>query len=304
MGRGRAAREEGRGGAGRGVLYCACMSLPLSVAIVCKNNASTIGRTLDSVRGFAAEIVAVDSGSTDGTIEMVEGAGGRVVRSEWLGHVRTKQKALDLCERPWILSLDSDESVEPALARSIEQALTRDEPGVDGYEVNRKIFYAGRMLEHTYQPEWRLRLVRRGRAAWGGIDPHDKLSLTGSGRMGRLDGDLRHDSWVTIAEHLGKQVGHARTAARSLHGAGRRTSGGRILISTAGAMFKQVVLRSAWRDGWRGWAAAGSAAAGTLMKHVILLEMQNGASGGGAAGSGAMPGEPPSSGRILDERGG
>lgn len=257
------------------------MPLPLSVAIVCKNNASTIGRTLDSVKGLAAEIVAIDSGSTDDTIAMLEAAGARVIRSAWLGHVKTKQMALEQCTQPWVLCLDSDESVEPDLAREIVRVVgagsgpTSEAQSIDGYEVNRKIFYAGRFLNHTYQPEWRLRLVRKGAAAWGGLDPHDKLSLTSGARVARLSGDLRHDSWTTIADHLAKQVGHARTSAESLLREGRRTNGARLVVSTVGALFKQVVLRSAWRDGWRGLAAAGSAAAGTLMKHVILLEKQS-----------------------------
>ncbi|MCW5767563.1 MAG: glycosyltransferase family 2 protein [Phycisphaeraceae bacterium] len=255
------------------------MALPLSVAIVCRNNAPTIGRTLDSVRGLASEIVAVDSGSTDQTIPMLEAAGARIIRSPWLGHVRTKQLALESCTHPWILSLDSDESVEPELARAIDAALTRNDPTVRGYELNRKIFYAGRFLQHTYQPEWRLRLVRRGAAAWGGLDPHDKLSLIEApgapASVSRLSGDLRHDSWTTIADHLAKQVGHARISAESLFKEGRRTNAARLVISTIGALFKQIVLRAAWRDGWRGIVAAGSAAAGTLMKHAILLERQN-----------------------------
>lgn len=254
------------------------MPLPLSVAIVCKNNASTIGRTLDSIKSLAAEIVAVDSGSTDDTIPMLERAGARVIPSVWLGHVKTKQLALEACAQPWILCLDSDESVEPELARQITRVLAPDATGetssVGGYELNRKIFYAGKFLNHTYQPEWRLRLVRKDAAAWGGLDPHDKLSLINTGQVQRLRGDLRHDSWTTIADHLSKQVGHARVSAESLLREGRRTSGPRLVVSTVGALFKQVVLRSAWRDGWRGWAAAGSAAAGTLMKHVILLEKQ------------------------------
>lgn len=231
------------------------------------------------MRGLASEIIAIDSGSIDETIPMLEAAGARVIRSEWLGHVKTKQLAIESCVQPWILSLDSDESVEPELARSIEGALTRDDPSIGGYELNRKIFYAGRFLNHTYQPEWRLRLVRKGSAAWGGLDPHDKLSLisgvTSGARVARLSGDLRHDSWTTIADHLAKQVGHARVSAESLLREGRRTNGARLVISTTGALFKQIVMRSAWRDGWRGLAAAGSAAAGTLMKHVILLERQN-----------------------------
>lgn len=249
--------------------------LALSIAIVCKNNESTIGRTLESVRGLASEIVAVDSGSTDATIPMLEAAGARVIRSDWLGYVRTKQKAVDHCTQPWVLVLDSDESADEPLRASIRERVTRDDPGVAGYWVNRKVWYFGRYLEHAWQPEWRLRLVRRERLHCAGVDPHDELLVVGPGptRTDRLRGTLRHDSFTTISEHLGKQVGHARVGAASKHAAGARGSCARLILSPAGAMFRQMVLKSAWRDGWRGWLAASSTAVGTLMKHMILIEL-------------------------------
>ena len=111
----------------------------LSVSIVCKNSADTIGRTLDSVQGLADEIVAVDSGSTDATLDMLREAGARVIESPWLGYVKTKQLALDHCQGDWVLALDSDESPLPELIRSIESALTN--PGKHtGFLVNRKVY--------------------------------------------------------------------------------------------------------------------------------------------------------------------
>nr|MCU0689137.1 glycosyltransferase [Phycisphaerales bacterium] len=103
----------------------------LSVSIVCKNNEATIERTLRSVHGLAGEIVAVDSGSTDGTIAMLERYGARVYREAWQGHVRTKQRAMDLCTRGWVLHLDSDESLEPGLRASVRRALA-DERAAGG----------------------------------------------------------------------------------------------------------------------------------------------------------------------------
>ncbi len=254
--------------------------LPLSVATVCCNNRATIGRLLESVQGLSAEIIAVDSGSTDSTIDMLKAAGARVVHQPWLGYVRQKQAALDLCTKPWVLHLDSDESVEPALRRSIEGALQRDDPDIAGYEINRKVWYAGAFLEHTWQPEWRLRLVRRGRARWGGYDPHDDLQLiaptngaTGApARIDRLSGDMRHDTMPSLGEFLERQARHARTAAASQFTMGRRGSLMRMVISPAGEWLKQVVLRSAWRDGWRGMAAATASSVGVAMKHALLLE--------------------------------
>ena len=93
--------------------------MPLSVAIVCRNNDATIGRTLESVAGLAAEVVAVDSGSTDGTIPLLERHGARVIRSDWKGHVATKQMALEACVQEWVLCIDSDESLQPDLKRAV-----------------------------------------------------------------------------------------------------------------------------------------------------------------------------------------
>jgi len=248
-------------------------TLPISVAIVCKNSERTIGRTLGSVAGWASEIVAVDSGSSDGTVGLLDRHGAKVIRSDWLGHVKTKQKALDACAQAWVLCLDSDESVDDDLRASIERLVGADDPGIAGAMVNRKIWYRGRYLKHAWQPEWRLRLARRGRAAWGGHDPHDKLGVTEPGRVERLAGTLRHDSFVTFADQLAKDVGYARLMAANLHAAGVRGSRLRCVASPAGAFLKQMVIKQAWRDGRAGWLAALATASATLQKHAVLLEM-------------------------------
>lgn len=264
------------------------MPLPLSIAIVCKNNERTLPRVLDSIAGVAMEIVALDSGSTDGTLNLLAQRGVTVVHQPWLGFVKQKQAALDRCSQPWALHLDSDESIEPALAASIHEAITRDNPGIGGYEVNRKVWYAGAFLEHAWQPEWRLRLVRRGAARWGGYDPHDAMELIGGAgagsalRIARLAGDLRHDSMDEGAGvFLEKQARHAATAAASLHARGRRGSVSRLVLSPLGEFAKQIVARGAWRDGWRGWVAASASSAAVAMKHAALLEMSFTARSGG-----------------------
>lgn len=253
------------------------MPLPLSVAIVCKNNQSTIERTLASVAGMAAEILAVDSGSTDGTIPLLERYESKVIRSPWLGYVKTKQLALDSCSQPWVLSLDSDESAEPDLAAAIKAAVERDDPAITGYEVNRKVYYHDKPLNFVWQPEWRMRLVRKGRAVWAGLDPHDRLDLIPTtASSGKLAGILRHDSIPTFSEWLPKATGHARLMASTSFAAGKRSSIANVLFAPPAAMFKQIVLKQAWRDGWPGWLAAGSFAAYVMMKHIALVELTRG----------------------------
>ncbi len=245
---------------------------------MCKNNERTIGSVLRSVRELAAEIVAVDSGSTDATLDLLDQAGARVVRTEWRGHVRTKQLALDLaCQNRsirWVLCLDSDEPVEDDLAESIRSLIAENDRDIAAAEVNRRVFVHGRYLRHAWQPEWRLRLARAGTVRWAGRDPHDRLELRAGvhGRIVRIPGTLRHESFQTFAEHLRAQLRHAEIAAESMLADGQHGSVRRLLTSPTGAFLKQMVGKQAWRDGLPGLLAAGTTAAGTLMKHLILLE--------------------------------
>lgn len=249
------------------------------MAIVCRDNERTIGRVLDSVRGLASQLVVVDSGSTDGTMGLVLAcrAWAEVVLLEtaWRGHVATKQLALRACTRGHALCLDSDEPLTPGLGDAVRDACAR---GVAAARVNRVVEYRGRLLTHCWQPEWRLRLVRAdlirdARAAWGGLDPHDKLGVSGV-PVEDLAGTLIHESFATFEEHLGNQLRLQAVSARSLRASGRRGGVARMVTSPVGAFVKQVVLKGGWRDGRAGWLAGGTAAAGALMKHMILLERE------------------------------
>lgn len=265
--------------------------MSLSVVIICKNNESTIGRTLASVAGLATEIVALDSGSTDNTIAMLQAEGARVERVEWQGHIATKQRALQAARCDWILSLDSDESLEPDLIASIDAFIARDDAAIAGACINRKVWYADRPLNHTWQPEWRLRLVRKsdvqaGRARWGGLNPHDKLEVIYTAhnqpddparagkppRIVNLPGTCRHDSFDTMLDHLRGNLNHSNVSSQSLYDIGRRGSYAKLLTSPAGAFAKQMILKGAWRDGWRGWVAAASTAVNAMTKHMLLIE--------------------------------
>jgi glycosyltransferase involved in cell wall biosynthesis len=252
------------------------LPLPLSIAIVCRNSEATIGRTLQSVAGLAAEIIAVDSGSTDGTIELLERHRARIIRTQWRGYVATKQMALDACTQQWVLALDSDESLQLDLRHAVHQAISAGPPDIAGFYINRQVWYRGRPLKYAWQPEWRLRLVRREAAYWTGLDPHDHLAIrkeSTATRTEHLSGNLRHDSIGTFADFFAKQAGHARLMAQSMRADGKRAKLGKLVTSPVGAFAKQLLLKQSWRDGWPGWLAASSTAAGALMKHAILLEL-------------------------------
>lgn len=247
--------------------------LPLSAAIITLNEEANLPRCLASLRGLVSEIVVVDSGSTDRTAEIARGHGARFDVRPWQGHVVQKNSALGLVSRPWVLCLDADEEVSPDLEASIRGLFAQGEPPLDGYAVNRLTFYLGDWIRHAWYPEWRLRLVRAGRAAWRGTDPHDRLEVPGE--TGRLGGHLRHYSYAGLEDHFRRTVRYARIAAEARAARGQRAGWRHLVFSPWLAFLKSLILRQGWRDGWRGWVIAFATLAKVFMKYAFLFERQH-----------------------------
>jgi glycosyltransferase involved in cell wall biosynthesis len=247
--------------------------LDLAVALTTFNSMRTIERVLESVRGLASKIVVIDSGSTDGTIDCCRTVGAEVIHRPWAGHVPGKRAAVEYCApHQWVLILDSDESLEPDLQNSVRRTIEANDPTYDAWEINRKVWFLGGWLNYCYQPEWRLRLFRRGRERIIGTGPdgtlgHDRIEV--SGRVGRLEGVCRHDSWADIHDLLRRNVSYGREASTFARGGGGLLD---ILTRPGATFFKQLILRRGLLDGSRGAMVAGGAACGTLMKHLFIAE--------------------------------
>jgi glycosyltransferase involved in cell wall biosynthesis len=242
----------------------------LAIALTMCDSMRTLEPVLRAAVALAGRVVAVDSGSRDGSIELAASLKVDVIRRAWAGHVAQKQFAIDACAgAEWVLLLDSDEIVSAELDRTIRAAVARRGASPVGYRVNRRLLFGGHALRHTFQPEWRLRLFRPTHAKVAGTPPHDRVDVDGD--VGDLAGDLLHDSWKDVDDMLRRQVGYARIAADAeslAHGGGLLD----IAIRPGAAFLKQYVLKQGFRDGWRGLAVAGGVAAATLMKHVAIAE--------------------------------
>jgi glycosyltransferase involved in cell wall biosynthesis len=230
--------------------------IPVSGCVISLNEADRIERCLRSL-SFCTEVVVLDSGSTDGTRELAAKLGARVETQAFLGHRRQKQRCVDLARHDWILSLDCDEEVTSELRAEIERTLVAEPPAdVAGYRSPRRNIYLGRLMRHgLFWPDVKLRLFHRQRAAWGGVDPHDRVEPVGPGRCLELAGAIVHDSYRSFAEHRATVQRFAGIAARALADEGRRPGPLAPLVHAAASLGRGLVLKAGILDGWRGLLA-------------------------------------------------
>jgi len=272
----------------------------LSACIICLDEEAKIEDCLRSLEGVVDEIVVVDSGSRDRTLEIARRYTPRVIHQDWLGMGAQKAFAYAQASHDWILNLDCDERLTPELAESIRSAMER-EPEHAAYELPRKTWYVDRWLEHCWYPEWRARLFDRRRCEVRGEDPHEYVHAL-SGPTGRLSGDLLHYSFDSLSDHLRTIDVYTTVAARGLHERGRRA--GILTPWTRGAwtFLRVLLVKRACLDGFAGWTAAMLSGVHSYLKYAKLRFLQ------AAPGAPAPRAKPTASrdlaaGERLEERG-
>ncbi len=244
---------------------------PLSVAIITLNAATQLAACLQSV-AFADEIVIVDSGSTDGTQALTERFGARLIQQDWLGFGPQKQFAVEACAHDWVLCLDADERVSPALQASIKNALKT--PSTVAFRFPRCNRFLGRYLKHGEgYPDWSLRLFDRRQAQWSADAVHEKVET--SSVIGELSGDLLHDSAESLASYLSKQNRYTSLAAEMAFKAGKRATFGHLALSPLIRFIKFYVIRRGFLDGLPGLIHIAIGCFNSFMKYSKMLEHQS-----------------------------
>jgi glycosyltransferase involved in cell wall biosynthesis len=243
---------------------------PLTVAIIALNAAAHIGPCLASAR-FADEILVVDSGSIDDTAAIALRHGARVETKAWLGFGRQKQHAVSIARNDWVLCLDADERVTEELARSIREALAN--PRYHAYRMARRNRFLGRWLAHGEgYPDWTVRLFHRAHASWSNDDVHEAVLTTA--QVGRLEGDLLHDSAEDVATYMTKQNRYTSLHAQALFNQGVRASYWRLIASPLMRFVKFYLLRAGFLDGGPGFAHIAIGCNNTFHKYLKLIELQ------------------------------
>ncbi len=246
--------------------------MKLTATVITRNEAANIAAALESV-AWADEIIVVDSHSADDTVAIAKRYASRVEVRDWAGYSAQKNFAADLASHDWILSVDADERVTPALAREIQDLMQR---GADarGYRISRVTWYLGRWLHSTdWYPDYQLRLYDRRCGRWNARRVHESFEL--QGRAGTLRHHLEHYAYRDVSDHVTSIDHYTTLAAEQWMEEGRRTSVLELTLHPPIAFLRNYVLRAGFRDGTAGFLVSALNSYYVFMKLVKLWEMQH-----------------------------
>lgn len=248
---------------------------PVSAVIIAFNEADRIGDCLASL-DFCDDIVVIDSGSTDATRAVCEAADARVLHRDFDGFRSQKDFAVQQARHDWVLCLDADERVSPALREAILAAQAGGFGDAAGYRFARLSEYFGKFLRHgNAYPDRVLRLFDRRRGGWRGTrEIHEAASVDGPVRT--LPGDLIHHPYRSLAQFLAKTQRYARMMAEHDHARGKRASLAKLVLSPAWRFWRGYVFRLGFLDGWHGLVYAYLRANYVRQKTIMLWMLQHG----------------------------
>ena len=241
----------------------------LTAFLIVQNEEHYLPECLASLRSLADEVVVLDGGSTDRTVAIAEAGGARVQHRPFDDFGKQKQAALEMAMGDWVLSIDADERVTPALAKEIA-AVIADPGALDGYAIRRELVYLGKRLRFGgTQNDWVVRLARRQAARFSDATVHERMVVEGT--QGRLQATMEHVKYRSIAEHV-QTIDHYTTlVARERYAAGRRFSMLHVL-RIPGEVWSRLILKGGILDGRIGVIHAAMAAFYTFLKYAKLAD--------------------------------
>ncbi|HEY6504880.1 MAG TPA: glycosyltransferase family 2 protein [Chitinophagaceae bacterium] len=247
---------------------------PVSVVIICKNEAAVIGETLQSLHGVSDDIIVYDNGSTDDTVAVAKKYNVHVHHGNWEGFGKTKLKANSLAKYDWILSLDADERIDEELKKS----LLAFEPANDKtvYDLRFKNFLGDKLLKHG---EWgrdsHTRLFNRRVVQWNNEPVHETLMMPADITISRLKGFILHRTMNDIHEYAYKTAHYAMLGADKYYQQGKKAGWFKVRLSPGFNFLNYYILKLGFLDGHAGYICAKMTAHYTFLKYARLRELWN-----------------------------
>jgi len=241
----------------------------ISAAVITKNEEKRLPDCLKSL-SFAEEIVVVDSGSTDRTVEIARESGCRVFMEDWKGYGPQKNSAIEKCSNDWVLLLDADERLAPGAAELIADVLKA--PSADAYTFKRKNYLHGRWMKHSgYWPDLQIRLINKSRGSFHGTI-HERW--VPDGPVVDLDACIEHYAFSDYSDMLKTLNEYSTLIARELYLSGRRANSLSPILHGTGMFVKIFFIERGFLDGLDGLVTALTKAGGSFFKYAKLLELQ------------------------------
>lgn len=245
--------------------------VPLSVYMITFNNSATIARALESIAGWADEVIVVDSHSPDGTADIALGYTQQVFHLDTTDLREKYQHAQDRCKNRWVLFIDADEWLTEEFRKEVEDILVSGSAS-DGYIADRRNIYLGREIRHGgWYPDREIRLYRKDRGGWeGGI--HAKVHV--KGKVGHLRNHYLHTPYADSAHQLRTIDRYSEAYARDLFTAGRGFHLANMVFRPVWRFFRDYIFKMGFLDGVPGIIIMASTMYYVFMKHARLWEME------------------------------
>jgi glycosyltransferase involved in cell wall biosynthesis len=239
--------------------------MKITATIITLNEERNIARAIESLR-CSDEIIILDSGSVDRTVELAEKLGARVIEAGWRGFAGQKNWAAEQAQNDWILSLDADEALSEALEAEIWN-LKKTGPRYDAYTMPRLARYLGRWILHSgWYPDRKIRLYDRRKARWMGDFVHESVQV--HGRVGRLESNLLHFTCDSLSEHLKTMDRYTTLAAQEIAARKVKVPLSHLIVDPGWTFFKTYVLQRGFLDGFEGLIIAYMAGLYTFLKYA------------------------------------
>jgi len=245
------------------------MNSKLSAVIITKNEKTNILRCINSLNIVADEIIVVDSGSSDGTLKLLETTNATVINSDWLGYAKTKNLGNQKASNDFILSLDADEELSKELIDNILKAKLNGLQGT--YSFNRLTNYIGVWIKNSgWYPDEKIRLFDKKQVSWKGEFVHETLSIPLGLANTKLSGDLFHYSYSSVTDHKSRADNYSALTAEKLFSEGKSASLFSPFLSPLVRFLKMYIIQKGFLDGKSGFQIAQISAASNRFKYREL----------------------------------
>ncbi|NBO19120.1 MAG: glycosyltransferase family 2 protein [Proteobacteria bacterium] len=251
--------------------------LPISVFIITLNEADRLATTILSVRGWVDEVVVIDSGSTDNTLEVAASLGAKIGFHPWRGYGPQKRYAEGECKNRWLMNLDADEEVSPALAAEIQAMFAAGGPQEAGYLLRiRDLLPGEKSLSRFAHTNFVLRLYDRTQGSFSDSPVHDSVQMAHGAATRILDNAVLHRSYRSWAHVIEKMNHYTSMQAENLRKKkGMRFAHARLITEFPFAFFKDYCLRGYALRGWRGFINSVLYAFGRFTRIAKYLELRD-----------------------------